>query len=291
MSSAWGEGSALAFKDKLAKAEARNQSLLCVGLDPFDVAPELVLDFNRAIVEATSDLVCAYKPNLAIYEGMGTDGMAALQKTLDLIPDHIPVIGDGKRGDIEKCGEAYAERLFGTYDFDAVTVNPYMAIDAVQPFLAWEGRGVFVLCRTSNRHSGETQHLRVISEDGTIQPLYLEIARLACQWDAGGNIGLVMGATYPEELRIVRERYPNLTLLIPGVGAQGGSLQAAVQNAADANGGGFILSVSRSLIFAQGQPSEVGARTLKSFAAAANTAAKQIREEINDSLAASLVAS
>jgi len=227
-----------------------NNSLLCVGLDPHVLKTrDDIVAFNRLIIEATSDLVCAFKPNLAIYEGLGSHGMEALERTIEMIPRQIPVIGDGKRGDIANCGDAYARRLFGEdgFNFDAVTVNPYMGLDAVQPFLRWPGKGVFVLCRTSNKSGSEIQELPVATFGG-IRPLYQEVARIAAGWD-GEALGFVVGATYPEALSSLRSEHPAAWFLIPGVGAQGGSLEVAVESAMDQEGLGFILSISRSIIY------------------------------------------
>jgi orotidine-5'-phosphate decarboxylase len=281
------------FREKLSSAADRNSSLLCVGLDPYDVPPELVLDFNRAIIEATTDLVCAYKPNLAIYEGMGTEGMAALERTLEAIPSHIATVGDGKRADIENCGKAYAARLFEDLKFDAVTVNPYMGGDVVDPFLQdkWANRYIFVLCLTSNKSSADFQLLPQAAADGETRPLYLEVARRASlDWNRYGNVGFVVGATFPDGLQAVRAGHPEAIILIPGVGAQGGSVRDAATRAADDRGRGFILSVSRSVIFAEDEPKAVNRRSLSRFATAARSAAQRFRNEINDALALSAVA-
>jgi len=254
----------------------------------------MVVDFNRAIIEETSDLVCAYKPNLSIYDGMGIEGIRALQGTLKHIPGRIPVIGDHKRADIENCGQALASLSFNEFSFDAVTVNPYMGGDVFEPFLQerWRDRYIFVLCLTSNRTSEDFQTLPCTGRDGIERPLYLEVARVASSnWDKYHNLGYVVGATFPWGLESVRRQHPTSILLIPGVGAQGGSLREAVARALDDQRRGFILSVSRSIIYAGGHPSEVSARTLKSFASAARTAAASYCEEINEALATSLVVS
>jgi orotidine-5'-phosphate decarboxylase len=282
------------FRDKLAAVADANQSLLCLGLDPYEVNPRLVADFNRAIIEETSDLVCAYKPNLSIYDEMGFEGTKALQATLERIPSHIPVIGDHKRADIENCGKALASLSFARYGLDAVTVPPYMGGDAIAPFIhdTWSDRYVFILCLTSNPSSGDFQTLQCTGRDGIERPLFLEVARMAAlKWNQHGNVGFVVGATFPGGLEAVRKEHPQAILLVPGVGVQGGSVREAVLRAADEQGKGFVLSVSRSITFANGAPSDVTARTLKSFATAARAAAARYREEINDALARSLVAS
>jgi len=272
----------LAFKDKLAKAEALNDSLLCVGLDPFGVPVSLVADFNQAIIESTSDLVSSYKPNLAIYEGMGTEGMAALQRSLRHIPQDLVVIGDGKRGDIENCGESYALALFERYGFDAATLYAYMDEDAIEPFRRWwPEKAVLILCRTSNRRSVDTQLLETRGLDGVMRPIYLEYARQALSWGSSENIGLVVGATFPEDVRAARQQFPDVVFLIPGIGSQGGSIEPATRAAMDRDGRGFILSASRSIAFAAGDPKEVTRRNLAAYAKAARQAAADYREEIN----------
>lgn len=283
------------FKDKLARIVDANKSLLCVGLDPHIVPPSRVSEFNRVIIEATHDLVCAYKPNFAIYDGMGPEGEAALQETLEfIVPSGIPTIADYKRADIANCGEAYAQRVFGRFGFDAVTVYHYMGQDAVEPFQQpqWSDRGIFVLCRTSNRRSGQVQHMPTVSPSGELVPQYLEVARMVVnEWDQMGNIGLVMGATFPEELALVRERHPKTLLLIPGVGTQGGSLENSVKAAADAAGRGFLISVSRSIIYAHTEDKgQLATQDYGNVAKAARQAAVSYRDQINEALERALVA-
>jgi len=258
------------FSDKLLNASRKNKSWLCIGLDP---DPELmpgadVLQFNKAIIEATSDLVCAYKPNLAFYEALGTEGLAILEKTVKYIPGDIPVIGDAKRGDIGNTARAYAKALFSVLGFDAATVNPYLGFDSVEPFIDYEDKAVFILCRTSNRGAADFQNLRT---DGL--PLYEAVARKAKEWNIHGNIGLVVGATYPEELKKVRSICPEMPLLIPGIGAQGGDLASAVGYGVDARGEKAIINVSRQILYASKE---------KDFAKAARNMAEQIRNQIND---------
>jgi orotidine-5'-phosphate decarboxylase len=177
-----------------------------------------ILEFNRGIIDATADLVCAYKPNLAFYEAFGLEGLVALEKTVKYIPEGIPVIGDAKRGDIGNTARRYAEALFSAFGFDAATLNPYLGYDSVEPFLEYPDKGVFILCRTSNPGALDFQALRC----GDV-PLYEVVAQKAKEWDRYGNIGLVVGATYPEELRRIRQLCPQMPLLIPGLGAQGGT--------------------------------------------------------------------
>ena len=262
------------FFAKLREAIQRNHSFLCVGLDPDPARlPEGdVAAFNRAIVEATADLVCVYKPNLAFYEALGPQGMEVLQRTLEAIPKGIPVIADAKRGDIGSTAEAYARALFDVYGFDAATVNPYLGGDALSPFLERADKGVFVLCRTSNPGGADLQD-RLIAADGHARPLYEVVAELARdKWNVHGNVGLVVGATYPEELGRIRQLCPDMTFLLPGVGAQGADVAAAVRNALDEGGGGFIITSSRQILYASSG---------RDYAQAARRVAKALRDEIN----------
>jgi len=262
------------FQGKLDDCSKRNRSLLCVGLDP---DPELmpvkdVFDFNSAIIEATADLVCCYKPNLAFYESLGLSGLDALQRTLEIIPDHIPVIGDAKRGDIGSTAKAYAKAMFEVWKFDAVTVSPYLGKDSIDPFLEYQDRGVFLLCRTSNAGASEFQDMVVDSGDRL--PVYKHVASRAKEWNLLGNLGLVVGATYPEQLREVRVICGDMPILAPGVGAQGGNLEATVKNGINSKSGGIIINASRSVLYAS---SDKGG-----FAAAARLAAKGLRDQINE---------
>jgi len=260
------------FIEKLLNTSRRNRSLLCIGLDP---DPELmpvtdVVQFNRAIIEATSDLVCAYKPNLAFYEALGTSGLAVLEETLKYIPDGVPVIADAKRGDIGNTAKAYARALFSVFGFDAATVSPYLGYDSIEPFVSYEDKGVFILCRTSNRGARDFQDLHT---DGL--PLYEVVARKAGEWNVRGNIGLVVGATYPEELKKVRSICPEMCLLIPGIGTQGGDLASAVSYGVDARGERAVFNVSRQILYAsKGQD----------YAGAARDTADRIRQQINSHL-------
>jgi orotidine-5'-phosphate decarboxylase len=215
---------------------------------------------------------------------MGMEGLSALQKTLDFIrqaDSDIPIIGDGKRGDIGTCSLAYAKTLLENYNFDAVTVNPYMGSDAIRPFLEYEDKGVFVLCRTSNPSGKEIQELMVV-QDGVNRPIYEIVAELALSWNMNGNVGLVVGATYPEQILHVREICPNMLFLIPGVGAQGGSIEKTVRSAADAEGRGFIINVSRQIMYAA--KTHTGKRSGDSEAVKIRKmrlVARQLKDEIN----------
>ena len=258
------------FVDKLLHNSRKNKSWLCVGLDP---DPELmpavdVLQFNKAIIEATRDLVCAYKPNLAFYEALGIEGLAVLETTIRHIPDDIPIIADAKRSDIGNTAKAYAKALFSILRFDAATVNPYLGYDSIEPFISYQDKGVFILCRTSNKGAADFQDLRT---DGL--PLYEVVANKAGEWNTHGNIGLVVGATYPEELKKVRSICPGMCMLIPGIGAQGGDLASAVGYGADARGEKAIINVSRQILYASKG---------KDFAQAARNVAEKIRSQINE---------
>jgi orotidine-5'-phosphate decarboxylase len=259
------------FFEKLELAAQKNGSLLCVGLDP-DPALMPVDDvgaFNRAIIEATSDFVCAYKPNLAFYEALGEKGYGALRETLAGIPPDIPVIGDGKRGDIGNSAKAYARALFDELGFDAVTVNPYLGGDAVEPFLEREDRAAFILCRTSNPGARDFQDLATVGPPA--RRLFEVVAEKALLWNTRGNVGLVVGATYPEELRLVRRICPDMTFLVPGVGTQGGDVAAVMANGLDAKGAGLIINVSRQVLYASRDDD---------FARAAGEAARRLRDQI-----------
>jgi orotidine-5'-phosphate decarboxylase len=262
------------FLEKLLNATRKNKSLLCVGLDP---DPKLmpdkvsVLEFNKAIIDATSDLVCAYKLNLAFYEVLDDEGLDALKRTVKYIPDDILVIGDAKRGDIGNTAKAYAKAIFSNLNFDATTVNPYLGFDSVEPFIQYTDKGVFILCRTSNAGAVDFQSLRCEVEDG-YRPLFEIVARKASQWNIHGNIGLVIGATYPEELRLIRNSHPDMPILIPGIGAQGGDLASVVRYGVDARGEKAIINSSRQIIYASRG---------KDFAQAARQAALSLRDQIN----------
>jgi orotidine-5'-phosphate decarboxylase len=267
----------LTFIEKLAGAVKKNNSLLCVGLDTDikSIPPGLgIFEFNKAIIDATADFVCAYKPNIAFYESLGGSGMDELKRTRDYVPADIPVIVDAKRGDIGNTARAYAQGLFEYFNFDATTASPYLGRDSLEPFLEYADRGVFVLCRTSNAGAADFQSLSCDTEQGR-QPLYRVIAAAVNSWNTRGNLGLVVGATYPEELRVIRQDYPDMPLLIPGVGAQGGDLADVIRNGIDAAGQRTIINSSRQILFASRG---------EDFARAAGTAARALRDSINDLL-------
>lgn len=253
----------MTFTDQLARATRQNQSLLCVGLDPepskFPGAwagdASRIFDFCAAIVDATKDLVCAFKPQIAYFAAHGAeDQLERLMQHMRANAPHVPVILDAKRGDIGSTAEQYAREAFVRFQADAVTLSPFMGRDTIDPFLAYPDKGVILLCRTSNPGGDDLQNQRLASVDG--QPrLYEHIARLAQgPWNVNGQLGLVVGATYPAEIARVRELAPTLPLLIPGVGAQGGDAHATVQAGLTAAPGACdgLISVnsSRAILYA-----------------------------------------
>ncbi len=267
----------MSFIEKLAEASRKNRSLLCVGLDPDpELLPEGIdlFEFNKAIIDATSGLVCAYKPNIAFYEAKGNEGLDALKRTRDYISGDIPVIVDAKRGDIGNTAKAYARSLFDYFNFDATTASPYLGFDSLEPFINYRDRGVLILCRTSNPGAVDFQSLACKFEGGE-NLLFEIVAEKVNSWNTYGNLGLVVGATYPEELKLIRQRYPEIPLLIPGVGAQGGELAAVVKYGADAGRQRTIINSSRQILYASKG---------KDFAAAARRAALELRDRINSLL-------
>ncbi len=278
------------FNARVRAAAERNGSLLCVGLDPdlrrfpvslqarFEHDPAGALTaFNQAIIESTSDLVCAYKPNLGFYLAYGLPGLEALLRTCELIPSEIPVILDAKVNDLGHTATAYATGYFEQFNVDAVTFSPYLGADSLAPFLARPGRGVLILCRTSNPSAGDLQDLPVVwGETGAGSlPLYEVMAHKIAAWitqfDAAGAIGAVTGATYPAQMAAIRRILPTAPLLIPGIGEQGGDLAATVRAGMDAEGFGAIVNASRSVTYASSDDD---------FAAAARSAALALCDEI-----------
>jgi len=238
-------------------------NFVCVGLDsdPLKIpdvihtenTADKIVAFNMAIVGATADLVCAYKPNAAFYEAYGSEGFEALQRTImgvnDIAPD-VPVILDAKRADIGNTNVGYEKAAFDILGADAITVNPYFGYEALQPFLERKNKGIFILCRTSNPGAGEFQNLLVNGE-----PLYRIVARhVSEKWNKNGNCILVVGATCPEELAKVRDVVGDMPILIPGIGAQGGDVEKAVKAGKDSQGKGIIINSSRKIIFASNGP-------------------------------------
>ena len=265
------------FMQSLQQAWTRNDSLVCVGLDPEPAkfpahlrdTPDAVFDFCRAIVDATADLVCAFKPQIAHFAALGAeDALQRLVAHVHSAHPGIPVILDSKRGDIGSTAQHYAAEAFDRYAADAVTANPYLGRDSLQPFLDRADRGVVILCRTSNPGAADLQDLSV---DG--RPLYQHVAeKVARDWNGNGNCALVVGATWPRQLREVRAIVGDLPFLVPGVGAQGGDVEAVVTNAKTADGTGLVVSSSRAILYASSGDD---------FAEAAAGAAKSLRGEIN----------
>ena len=266
----------MSFFSRLEDRALQADSLLCVGLDPH--APDLpaptaeaARDFCLRLVEATSEVAAAFKPNSAFFEAFGPQGIAVLAQVIAAVPAAIPVILDAKRGDIASTAEAYAQAVFRTLGAGAVTVSPYLGRDSVEPFLTDPERGIFLLCKTSNPGAADLQDL-VVAPAGEI--LYEHVALLAQSWNSRDNVGLVVGATQPEALRRVRALAPGLWILAPGVGAQGGDLRQALQAGLRADGLGVLLPVSRAL----------------SRAADPARAARELRDQINLERAAIVVA-
>ncbi|MBP8291262.1 MAG: orotidine-5'-phosphate decarboxylase [Caldilineaceae bacterium] len=267
------------FFTVLTGAAERNHSLLCVGLDPNPAQiparfrqenPDdagAILAWHREIIAQTQDLVCCYKPNIAFFEALGAAGMELLRQTLALIPEDIPVLLDAKRGDIGSTAEAYARACFEDLGVDAVTLSPYLGRDSVEPFARYPGKGLFVLCHTSNPGAGEFQELEIADwrslDRAPNQALYIHVARTAVRWSP--QVGLVVGATFPQAVADVRAAAPDAWFLIPGVGSQGGDLTATVRAGLRRDGSGIIVNVSRGIALAEN----------------ARAAAVKFRDEIN----------
>lgn len=269
----------LSFLERLHAAAQSNASWLCVGLDPDPafVPPGVGVDaFLRGIVDATRDLVCCYKPNVAFYEALGMPGQHALRSLLAYAPPDIPLLIDAKRGDTPQTMRAYARAIFEDLDADAVTVSPYLGSDSLEPFFAYPDRGVFVLCKTSNSGARELQDL-VVQPGG--DPLFLEVARRALAWDRHGTLGLVVGATYPADVATVRQIASDVPILLPGVGAQTGDLERSVQAGVDASGQRAIVNASRTVLYASS-----GA----DWQSAARAEASRLRAAINRARAATV---
>jgi len=275
------------WRERLERAVVDKGSLLCVGLDtdmtrmPDDLKrgelPQL--EINRAIVEHTREYAVAYKPNMAFYEAEGTQGIKALEATVRMILNEAPeatVIIDAKRGDIGNTSKAYARAIFGRMGAHAVTLNPYMGKDVVEPFLEYDGSLVFLLCRTSNRSAGAVQDLEVRGD-----PFFLRMADLAVNWNEGDSIGLVVGATSPGEMMSIRKRVgPDMPFLVPGIGAQGGDLRETLRSGTDRRGYGAVINSSRGIMFAferSGGPRQLG----PAAGAEAERLVSRMREELS----------
>jgi len=265
------------FKEKLGKVVKNNNSLLCVGLDVdrekmpkflFEKSKSPFFDFNKSIIDATKDLVCAYKLNMAFYETLGVEGFGLLTKTIDFIPKDLVVILDGKRNDIGNTARKYACSLFETFHADAVTVNPYLGFDGVKPFLEYRDKCAFVLCRTSNPSAVDFQDVKSGGK-----PLYQFVAEKIKEWNKTGCCGAVVGATYPDELKVIRGILgDDVPLLIPGVGKQGGDVEKTVEFGTNKRGEMAVINSSRGVIYAGSD---------KEFADKARNSALMLRDEIN----------
>lgn len=248
----------MTFRERLVRAQATSGSLLCVGLDPvverfpdqFGASSSAIRRFNQLIIEATADLACCYKPNLGFYLPYGHHGIDALAHLREDIPAEIPVLLDAKIGDIGTTTAAYARAYFDAWNFDAVTAHAYMGHDSLQPLLDYEDRAVFVLAKTSNPGSGLLQDRVLADADGAGETVALAVTREAVTWETSGNVGLVVGATYPSELATIRAAAPDLPILVPGVGAQRGDTVAAVRAGLDKHRAGLLVNATRAINYA-----------------------------------------
>lgn len=267
----------LNFKQKLKTCWQKNNSLVCVGLDP-DLSrfpghlmdtPDAIFKFNKTIIDSTHDLVCAYKPQIAYFSAVSAEDQ--LKKTISYIKStypYIPVILDAKRGDIGSTTQMYTREAFIRYDADAVTVNPYMGFDSAEPFLQYNDRGIIFLCRTSNAGASDIQDLKI---DG--QPLYEKVATIITdQWNTNNNCLLVVGATWPSQMARIRSIVGDMPLLVPGVGTQGGDVEQIIKAGQTRDGTGLIISSSRSILYASRS---------EDFAEAARKETLGLRETIN----------
>ncbi len=264
------------FIKKLQHIQRKNNSLLCIGLDTDPtVVPEFLyeygdpqFEFNRRIIDATKDIVCAYKLNIAFYESVGEHGWYTVHQTLARIPEEIVTIGDGKRGDIPSSSERQAHLICADWEFSGFTVNPYMGKDSIEPFLKRRDQCAFVLAVTSNEGAKDFQHLKVSGK-----PLYEHVVTKAKKWNTKKNIGLVVGATRPAELKRIRSLAPEMPILIPGIGKQKGNLESSVCYGCDGNGELAIINVGRSIIYASNG---------EDFAERAREEALKFRQKMNE---------
>jgi orotidine-5'-phosphate decarboxylase len=267
--------SKIPFLKRLRDISRKNNSLLCIGLDvdPLQVPESLYrwgdpqFEFNRAIIEATKDIVCAYKLNISFYESVGEHGWYTVHQTLARIPEEIVTIGDGKRGDIANSSERQAHLICNDWEFGASTVNPYMGYDSVEPFLRRKDQCAFVLAVTSNPGAKDFQYLKAGGK-----PLYEHVVAKARKWNTKKNVGLVVGATRPAEMKRIRKLAPELPFLIPGIGKQKGDLEAAVRYGCDKRGELAVVNIGRSIIYAS---------TGDDFAEKARAVALKYRDEMN----------
>ena len=267
------------FQKKLDNLIKKNNSLVCVGLDSdIDKIPQHLkkfkyplFKFNKAIIDKTFDLVCSYKPNSAFYEVLGDKGIKELKMTADYLHKKypwIPIILDAKRADIGNTNNGYAKFAFQYLGVDAITIHPYLGVEAIKPFLEYKDKGIIILCRTSNKGAEEIQNLMIGKK-----PLYQIVAeKVVKDWNYNKNCLLVVGATSPKELQEIRQTAKEMIFLVPGVGAQGGDLRAVIKAGLDSRNQGMIISASRSIIFNS---------VKKDFAEKAREEAKRMQEEIN----------
>jgi orotidine-5'-phosphate decarboxylase len=243
------------FKDKLDLIVNKNDSLLCIGLDidkekipkfHFRENKTPYVDFNKTIIDATKDIVCAYKLNMAFYESIGINGYEILKKTIDYIPKNIIIILDGKRNDIGNSARMYAKSIYEIFEVDSTTINPYLGIDGINPFLDYKNKCSFILCKTSNPSAKDFQDLKI-----SALPLYQKVAMKIKEWNCNNNIGAVVGATYPNELKSVRKILgENIPILIPGIGKQGGDIRKTIENGTNSKSKMALINSSRGIIYA-----------------------------------------
>lgn len=267
------------FIDELQRISTLKKSLICVGLDPDpDKMPVSdVYEFCKVIVDHTEKFVTAYKPNLAFFEALGMDGLVALEKLISYVRHNYPdvlLLGDGKRGDIGPTSRRYAHAMFNLWDFDAVTVNAFAGFDSIEAFLEYRERGVFVWCKSSNPDGYQFQDLSVEGEGA--RKVFQVIAENCVEWDSNGNLGLVVGATYPEELQIVRDIAEDLPILVPGIGPQMGDLEASVKAGLAKTNHRLLISSSRGIIYASTLADKYGGE--------ARNSAQELSEKISNVL-------
>jgi orotidine-5'-phosphate decarboxylase len=269
-------GFRMKFYDRLNEIIHKKDSLLTIGLDAdLEKLPPFLMDFespitefNKSIINATSDLACAYKINTAFYEQFGIQGFRSMKKTIELIPKDVLIIIDGKRADIGHSSAKYAKALYHECHADAVTINPYLGYDSVAPFFEDESKGVFLLCLTSNSGARDFQYVK--TETG--KTLFELVAEKAVSWNQNGNIGLVVGGTQAEELGKIRKIAPELPILVPGIGAQGGDLKKSLELGCRKDNDGILITVSRSILYASDD---------LEFASKSREVAQNIKDEIN----------
>jgi len=263
------------FTEKLKFSSEKNSSILCVGLDihPEITPPNQIINYAKKIVQSTNNLVCAYKINLSFFEVYGYLGIKKMEKIISYIKEispHIPIIGDGKRGDIASSNEMYAKAIFDTWKFDASTINAFGGEDSIKPFTKYKEKGIFIWCKSSNPSSRDLQDLNIVSGNHKPQPFYKTLAQKSIEWNQNNNLGLVVGGTYHDHLKEIREICPNMKILIPGIGKQGGNLKQTIATSPE----NLIISSSRSIIYPQNNKSTNNIEE----------AAKKMNSEINSYL-------